>query len=98
MRRSSSERPSALRQVETSAVMLISWGIQWLAQPSMYVCQAQSYLNGTSWLRSARQLIIAFSSTVTRAAPISSSSRPGATSMFSTAWVAAAMWSAAWLS
>ena len=34
-----------------SAVMLTSCGIQWLAQPSRYFCQAQSYLNGTSWLR-----------------------------------------------
>jgi hypothetical protein len=92
MRRSSSVRPSVLFQVATSAVMLISWGIQWLAQPSMYFCQAQSYLKGTSWLRSARQLIMAFSSTETRAAPISSSSRPGATSIFSTAAAALATW------
>jgi hypothetical protein len=49
-----------------SAVMFTSCGIQWLAQPSRYFCQAQSYLKGTSWLRSARQLIMRFRSTVTR--------------------------------
>jgi hypothetical protein len=47
----------------------------------MYFCHAQSYLKGTNWFKSARQLIIAFSSTDTRAAFISSASRPGATSM-----------------
>ena len=31
-----------------SAFMLISCGIQWLAQASRYFCQAQSYLKGTS--------------------------------------------------
>ena len=94
IRRSSSERPSGSFQVATSAVILISWGIQWLAQPSMYFCQAQSYLKGTNWFRSARQLIMAFSSTLTRAAPISSSSRPGATSIWSTADFARSTFSA----
>ena len=94
IRRSSSERPSGSFQVATSAVILISWGIQWLAQPSMYFCQAQSYLKGTNWFRSARQLIMAFSSTLTRAAPISSSSRPGATSIWSMADFARSTFSA----
>ena len=56
--------------------MLISCGIQWLAQPSRYFCHAQSYLKGTSWFKSARQLMIFLSSTWMRDAPISISSRP----------------------
>ena len=64
--RSSSLRPSSDFHSAMSAVMFTSWGIQWLAQPSKYFCHAHSYLNGTSWFRSARQLIIAFWSTVTR--------------------------------
>jgi hypothetical protein len=35
------------------ALMLISCGIQWLAQPARYFSQAHLYLNGTSWLTSA---------------------------------------------
>ncbi len=80
IRRSSSVRPSMLFHRAMSAVMLTSCGIQWLAQPSRYFCQAQSYLNGTSWLRSARQLIMRFSSTRTRALEPSSSARPSAMS------------------
>ena len=60
MVRSSADRPSSDFHSAMSAFMFTSCGIQWLAQPSRYFCQAQSYLNGTSWLRSARQLIIAF--------------------------------------
>ncbi len=76
MRRSSSLRPSLLFHRAMSAFMLTSCGIQWLAQPSRYFCQAQSYLKGTSWLRSARALIICLSPTCTRAAEPSRSSRP----------------------
>ena len=46
--RSSGVRPSSLFQRAMSAFMFTSWGIQWLAQPSMYFCHAQSYLKGTS--------------------------------------------------
>ena len=74
--RSSSVRPFGSRHKARSAVMLISCGIQWLAQPSRYFCHAQSYLNGTSWFKSARQLMIFLSSTWMRDAPISISSRP----------------------
>ena len=51
--RSSSLRPSSDFHSAMSAVMFTSWGIQWLAQPSKYFCHAHSYLNGTSWFRSA---------------------------------------------
>ncbi|KWV68738.1 hypothetical protein PFLuk1_03418 [Pseudomonas fluorescens] len=91
MRRSSSVRPSGFFHRAMSAVMLTSCGIQWLAQPSRYFCQAQSYLNGTSWLRSARQLIMRFSSTATRAEAPSSSARPSATSSLSRAALARTM-------
>ncbi|MCY1291354.1 hypothetical protein D9M70_405400 [compost metagenome] len=90
MRRSSSVRPSGFFQRAMSAVMLTSCGIQWFAQPSRYFCQAQSYLKGTSWLRSARQLIMRFSSTATRAEAPSSSARPSATSRESRAALARA--------
>ncbi|MFI7802624.1 hypothetical protein PSFL_37320 [Pseudomonas sp. DD1] len=91
MRRSSSVRPSGFFHRAMSAVMLTSCGIQWLAQPSRYFCQAQSYLKGTSWLRSARQLIMRFSSTATRAEAPSSSARPSATSSLSRAALARTM-------
>ncbi|KVV04900.1 hypothetical protein AP060_02317 [Pseudomonas sp. TAD18] len=91
MRRSSSVRPSGFFQRAMSAVMLTSCGIQWFAQPSRYFCHAQSYLNGTSWLRSARQLIIIFSSTATRALAPSSSARPSAMSRLSSAALARLM-------
>ena len=56
--------------------MLISCGIQWLLQAARYFSQAQAYLNGTSWFKSARQLMICLSSTWMRAAPISRFSSP----------------------
>src|SRR5690606_26314048 len=80
MVRSSSVKPFSDFHNAMSWFMLTSCGIQWFAHPSRYFCQAHSYLNGTSWFKSARQLIIRLSSTCTRSAPISSSSRPGATS------------------
>ena len=58
--RSSSDKPSLDLHNAMSCVILISCGIQWLAQPSRYLVQAHSYLNGTSWFKSARQLIIRF--------------------------------------
>src|SRR5687767_14063441 len=66
MRRSSSESPFGSFQSWMSRLMLISCGIQWLAQAAMYFSQAHLYLNGTSWLTSAFELMIFFSSTVTR--------------------------------
>ncbi len=74
--RSSSVRPFGSLHKARSAVILISCGIQWLAQPSKYFCHAQSYLKGTSWFKSARQLMIFLSSTWMREAPISISSKP----------------------
>src|SRR5215469_16111293 len=75
-RRSSSVRPLGDFQRAMSACMEISVGIQWLLQPERYFSHAQRYLSGRSWLTSARQLIIALSSTRTRAAPRSMSPRP----------------------
>ena len=46
--RSSSLSPSRLFHSATSALMLISCGIQWLAHALKYFCQAHLYLNGTS--------------------------------------------------
>src|SRR5688572_9334201 len=66
MRRSSSESPFGSFQSWMSRLMLISCGIQWLAQAAMYFSQAHLYLNGTSWLTSAFELMIFLSSTVTR--------------------------------
>src|ERR1700761_250478 len=65
-RRSSSVRPLGDFQRAMSACMEISVGIQWLLQPERYFSHAQRYLSGRSWLTSARQLIIALSSTRTR--------------------------------
>src|SRR5688572_1924141 len=66
MRRSSSVRPRGSFQSWMSRLMLISCGIQWLAQAAMYFSQAHLYLNGTSWLTSALELMTCLSSTVTR--------------------------------
>src|SRR5260221_6985926 len=46
-RRSSSVSPFGSFHVAMSRLMLISWGIQWLAQPERYFSQAHLYLNGT---------------------------------------------------
>src|SRR5262245_53101765 len=66
MRRSSSVRPFGSFQSWISRLMLISCGIQWLAQAAMYFSQAHLYLKGTSWLTSALELMTCLSSTVTR--------------------------------
>src|ERR1700744_1966910 len=75
-RRSSSVRPVGDFQSAMSACMEISVGIQGLLQPERYFSHAQRYLSGRSWFTSARQLIIALSSTRTRAAPRSMPPRP----------------------
>src|SRR5215467_3632783 len=69
MRRSSSVRPPGECHNAISACMDTSVGIQWLLQAARYFSHAQWYFSGNSWLTSARQLIIALSSTVTRPAP-----------------------------
>src|SRR5690606_32731149 len=46
--------------------MLISCGIQWLAQPARYLSQAHLYLNGTSWLTSVWPLMMRLSAAFTR--------------------------------
>src|SRR3546814_3685322 len=74
--RSSSVRPCGSCHMAMSADMPISCGIQWLLHADRYLSQAHLYLNGTSWLRSAWQLMIFLSSTRMRDAPISRSSRP----------------------
>src|SRR5688572_30046014 len=64
-RRSSSVRPRGSFHSAMSRLMLISCGIQWLAQAARYFSQAHLYLKGTSWLTSALELMICLSSTVT---------------------------------
>src|SRR5580658_10768555 len=68
-RRSSIVRPFGDFHNAMSACIDISVGIEWLLQPDRYFCQAQRYFSGSNWFTSARQLIIALSSTRTRAAP-----------------------------
>ena len=63
MRRSSSLRPSGSFHVAMSRLMLISCGIQWLAQADRYFSHAHLYLNGTNWLTSVRPLMMRLSST-----------------------------------
>src|SRR5688500_9418053 len=65
-RRSSSVSPFGSFQSPMSRLMLISCGIQWLAQAARYFSQAHLYLKGTSWFRSAFELMTFLSSTVTR--------------------------------
>src|SRR5262245_12023161 len=65
-RRSSSVRPFGSFHSWMSRLMLISCGIQWLAQAARYFSQAHLYLNGTSWLTSALELMTCLSSTLTR--------------------------------
>ena len=52
-----------------SRLMLISCGIQWLAQAARYFSQAHLYLNGTSWLTSVLPLMMRLSSTRMRRKP-----------------------------
>src|SRR5688572_31555650 len=68
MRRSSSVRPLGSFQVAMSSDMLVSCGIQWLAQVARYFSQAHLYLNGTSWLTSVWPLMMRLSVTLTRRA------------------------------
>src|SRR5687767_13036894 len=65
-RRSSSVRPRGSFHSSMSRLMLISCGIQWLAQAARYFSQAHLYLKGTSWLTSALELMTCLSSTFTR--------------------------------
>src|SRR5437899_3156123 len=66
MRRSSSVSPAGFFHSSMSRLMLISCGIQWLAQAARYFSQAHLYLKGTSWLTSALELMMRLSSTLTR--------------------------------
>src|SRR3954464_14890699 len=66
MRRSSSVRPFGSFQVAMSRFMLISCGIQWLAQVDRYFSQAHLYLKGTSWLTSVWPLMMRLSAAVPR--------------------------------
>src|SRR5688572_31159016 len=72
-RRSSSVSPLGSFHSWMSRLMLISWGIQWLAQAARYFSQAHLYLKGTSWLTSALELMTLLSSTVTRRKAVSGS-------------------------
>src|SRR2546430_5686760 len=64
--RSSSVRPPGSFHSAMSRLMLISCGIQWLAQAARYFSHAHLYLKGTSWLTSALELMTFLSSAVTR--------------------------------
>src|ERR1044072_8369923 len=66
MRRSSSVSPLGSFHVAMSRDMLISCGIQWLAQVARYFSHAHLYLNGTSWLTSVAPLMTRLSATLTR--------------------------------
>src|SRR5579875_2948114 len=68
-RRSSAVSPLGDFHSAISACIEISVGIQWLLHPDRYRSHAHLYFSGSSWFTSARQLIIAFSSTRTRAPP-----------------------------
>src|ERR1700757_4282267 len=68
MRRSSSVRPLGSFHVAMSRDMLISCGIQWLAQVARYFSHAHLYLNGTSWLTSVWPLMMRLSAATTRRA------------------------------
>lgn len=74
--RSSSVRPSGDFHSAMSACIATSVGIQWLLQAARYLSHAHRYFIGSSWLTSARALIIRLSSTLIRAAPTSISPRP----------------------
>src|SRR5437870_3931008 len=65
-RRSSSERPFGSFHRAMSRFMLISCGIQWLAQVARYFSQAHLYLKGTSWLTSVWPLMMRLSAACTR--------------------------------
>src|SRR5512135_2388371 len=65
-RRSSSVRPLGSFHNAMSRDMLISWGIQWLAQVARYFSHAHLYLKGTSWLTSVCPLMIRLSAALTR--------------------------------
>src|SRR5262249_52033149 len=75
-RRSSVVRPSRDFHSAMSACIETSVGIQWLLQPARYFSHAHLYFSGRSWFTSARQLIMALSSTESRAAPRSILPRP----------------------
>src|SRR6476660_7201309 len=66
MSRSSSVSPFGFFHVAMSRFMLISCGIQWLAQPERYLSHAHLYLKGTSWLTSVLALMTRLSSARTR--------------------------------
>src|SRR5688572_14285775 len=66
MSRSSSVNPFGSFHRAMSRFMLISCGIQWLAQPERYFSHAHLYLNGTSWFTSVRALMTRLSSARTR--------------------------------
>src|SRR5678815_1544226 len=68
MSRSSSVSPFGFFHVAMSRFMLISCGIQWLAQPERYLSHAHLYLKGTSWLTSVLALMTRLSSARTRVA------------------------------
>src|SRR5574339_782101 len=66
IRRSSSDNPFGSFHMAMSRFMLISCGIQWLAQVARYFSQAHLYLKGTSWLTSVWPLMMRLSAAVTR--------------------------------
>src|ERR1041384_2129683 len=65
-RRSSSVRPFGSFHRAMSRFLLISCGIQGLAQVDRYFSQAHLYLKGTSWLTSVWPLMMRLSAALTR--------------------------------
>src|SRR3989475_10184225 len=86
-----SVRPPGSFHSAMSRLMLISCGIQWLAQAARYFSHAHLYLNGTNWLTSALELMTFLSSTVTlrkaagdgSSVPALRGTKPGCTASFS---------------
>src|SRR5688572_3936196 len=78
MRRSSAVSPFGSFHRAMSRLMLTSCGIQWLAQAARYFSQAHLYLNGTSWLTSALELMMRLSSTVMRRKALPAAKRSSA--------------------
>src|SRR5512139_1532435 len=77
-RRSSSVRPFGSFHMAMSRDMLISCGIQGLAQVARYFSQAHLYLNGTSWLTSVWPLMMRLSAALMRCVDVAATLAVGA--------------------
>src|SRR5690606_20709992 len=86
IRRSSSVSPLGFFQRAMSRDILISCGIQWLAQVARYFSQAHLYLNGTSWLTSVLPLMMRLSAARTRAAVSAAALAAAADAAIASSW------------